>query len=400
MDLSGFEKAGSPLRLWGSKNMPFFTLALVAVTLGLAVFFLSRRKKEKQGSWIQFFAKGKDAGFSFREIELLRRLAQKCNIEDPSSLFWSQNQLDICIRSLVRSLRMSGEVEDAGTQAFLSKLYDFRKKVEMEKPRIKNGISSSRQVSEGQSLRILVTGTGVFKSQVIKNINQYLTISRPTNPKISTSAAFAWSGLKIAVYFWREDDAGYVFDSEVQDEVFSRGLSSLKITHSDSLFRTQKRKNIRIKLHKAAFLYLKKEGDEPGTLEITPGLKCFLEDLSDAGCAVTVGGRAAAGLEVKIQFALDNTAISMSGTVRSVDYNEDSNRSVLHVEADALPPETRNHILGEVFGMLPEEVEEELPFRLLGEEAEDMGPRLDAPVPDAADVDAAAAAGDAASNAG
>jgi c-di-GMP-binding flagellar brake protein YcgR len=387
--------------------MPFFTLAVVAVTLGLAVFFISRQKKEKQGSWIQFFARGKDAGFSFREIELLRRLAQKCNIEDPASLFWSQNQLDICIRSLVRSLRMSGETEDSGTHTFLSKLYDFRKKVEMEKPRIKNGISSSRQISEGQSLRVLVSGTGVFTSQVIKNINQYLTISRPVNPKIAASASFSWNGLKIAVYFWRQEDAGYVFDSEVQDEVFSRGVSSLKITHSDSLFRTQKRKNVRIKLHRAAFLYLKKEGDEPGALEITPGLKCFLEDLSDAGCAVTVGGKAAAGLEVKIQFALDNAAISMSGVVRSVDFNEDSNRSLLHIEADPLPPEIRNHILAEVFGMIPGDAEEELPFRLLDEEAENMGVRADAAAGDTAAVaapdipdTAGAAAGDAAGSAG
>jgi c-di-GMP-binding flagellar brake protein YcgR len=350
--------------------MPFFTLIVVAVTLGLVVFFLSRQKKDKQGSWIQFYAKGKDAGFSFKEIELLRRLAVKCNIEDPASLFWSQNQLDICIRSLVRSIRMSGETSDTGSQDFLSKLYDFRKKVEMDKPRIKNGISSSRQISEGQPLRVLVTGTGVFKSHVVKNIDQYLTISRPTNTKIS--ASFSWNGLKISVYFWREDDAGYVFDTEVQDEVFSKGISSLKITHADNLFRTQKRKSIRIKMHKAAFLYLKKDDEAPGTLEMAPGLKCFLEDLSDTGCAVTVGGKAAAGLEVKTQFALDNSAISMSGTVRSVDYNEDVNRSTLHIESDPLPIEIRNKILGEVFGMLPEEDDDELPFRLLDEEVEGM----------------------------
>jgi c-di-GMP-binding flagellar brake protein YcgR len=352
-----------------------FTLVFIAVILGLVGFFVSRQRKDNQGSWIQFFAKGKDAGFSFREIELLRRLAAKCNIENPSSLFWSQTQLDICIRSLVRSQRMSGEAENSGTQKFLSKLYDFRKKIEMEKPRIKNGISSSRQISEGQALRILVTGTGVFKSQVIKNVNQYLTIARPVNNKIA--ASFAWTGLKIAVYFWRDDDAGYVFDSEVQDEVFSRGFSSLKITHSDGLFRTQKRKTVRIKLHKAAFLYLKKEGDEPGSLELVPGLKCFLEDLSDAGCAVTVGGKAAEGLGVKVQFALDNTAVSMSGMVRSVDYNEEANRSLLHIEADPLPTEIRNHILGEVFGMLPDEDEDELPFRVLDEEAESMAARID-----------------------
>ncbi|MDR2369876.1 MAG: PilZ domain-containing protein [Treponema sp.] len=348
--------------------MPLFTLFTVVAVLGLIMLLVSRPKKEK-GSWVQFFAKGKDAGFSFREIELLRRLAVKCNIADPSSLFWSQNQLDICIRSMVRAIRMSGESDDTGTQDFLSKLYDYRKKIEMEKPRVKKGISSSRGVSEGQPLRVLVTGTGVFKSQVIKTTSQYMTISRPTNNKVQSG--FSWNGLKISVYFWREDDAGYVFDSQVEDEVFSKGISSLKISHSDSLFRTQKRKSVRIKLHKSAFLYLRAEDEAPGTIEAAPGLKCFLEDLSDTGCAVTVGGRAAADLRVKVQFALDNTAVSMSGTVRSVDFKEDVNRSILHIEADSLPLETRNQILGEVFGMLPEE-EDELPFRLLDEEAEGM----------------------------
>ncbi|MDR2257715.1 MAG: PilZ domain-containing protein [Treponema sp.] len=357
--------------------MPFFTLVVILVILGLVVFFVFRPKKEKKGSWLQFFAKGKDAGFSFKEIELLRRLAVKCNIEDPASLFWSQNQLDICIRSLVRGLRMSGETDDVGTQDFLSKLYDFRKKIEMGKPRIKHGISSSRQISEGQPLRILVTGTGVFKSQIVKNASQYLTISRPTNAKAPTG--LSWSGLKISVYFWREDDAGYVFDAEVQDEVYSKGFSSLKITHSDTLFRTQKRKSVRIKLHKAAFLYLRKDEDEPGRLEMAPGLKCFLEDLSDCGCAVTVGGKAMAGIKVKIQFALDNTPICMDGAVRSVDFKEDINRSVLHIEADPLSIEIRNQILGEVFGMLPDEDEEELPFRLLDEEAEGMAAAPDIP---------------------
>ncbi|MDR2159756.1 MAG: flagellar brake protein [Treponema sp.] len=344
-------------------------LFLFVAVLGVVVFIISRPKKEKQSSWIQFFAKGKDAGFSFREIELLRRLAAKCNIADPSSLFWSQNQLDLCIRSLVRSIRMTGEDEDQDSQDFLSKLYDYRKKIEMEKPRTKNGISSSRQISEGQYLRILVSGTGVFKSQVVKNVNQYLTISRPVNTKIP--ASFSWTGTKISVYFWRENDAGYVFDSEVQDEVFSKGISSLKIAHSDSLFRTQKRKSIRIKLHKSAFLYLMSADEEAGRLEVTPGLKCFLEDLSDSGCAVTVGGKAQGGLRVKVQFALDNTAVSMSGTVRSAEYKEDINRSVLHIEAEPLPLEIRNQILGQVFGMLPEE-EEDLPFRILDEEAEGM----------------------------
>ncbi|MDR2210623.1 MAG: PilZ domain-containing protein [Spirochaetaceae bacterium] len=343
-------------------------IIIIVVSAGL-IFFLSWSNKDKKKSWVQFFARGKDAGFSFKEIELLRRLATKTALEDPSSLFWSQSQLDMCIRNMVRSVRLAGG-GDQGTQDFLSKLYDYRKKIEMEKPRIKNGITSTRQIDEGQPLRILVSGQGVFNSSVVKNIGQYLTIARPNNPKLPIS--FSWTGLKLSVYFWREDDAGYVFDTEVQDEVFSKGTASLKVGHGESLFRTQKRRSVRVKTHKPAFLYILNGDEASDNIEVHPGLKCFVEDLSDSGCAVLIGGRAAVGLRIKVQFILDNAPICISGMVRSLDYNEDTNRSLIHIEADPMAVETRNHILGEVFGMLPEE-DEEFPFRMLDEEAENTG---------------------------
>jgi c-di-GMP-binding flagellar brake protein YcgR len=328
-----------------------------------------------QGNWIQFFAKGTDAGFSLKEIELLRKLATKSNLEDPSALFWSQTQLDLCIRALVNAQRNGTAEEDMGDQDFLSKLYDYRKKFEMEKPRIKNGISNSRQIGEGQNLRILVPGTGVFRSQVIRNNPQCVTISRPVNDKVSST--FSWIGTKMSVYFWREDDAGYVFDSEAVDEVFAKGISSLKIIHSDSLYRTQKRKSIRIKMHKPAYLYMMGPDEESARIETVPGAKCFMEDLSDTGCAITIGGQAAAGMRIKIQFALNETPICMSGTVRSVDFKEATQRSLLHVEADPLPLYARNKILGEVFGMQSDN-EEDLPYRIANEDSGGV-PAADAP---------------------
>jgi c-di-GMP-binding flagellar brake protein YcgR len=329
--------------------MIFLTVITIAGAIGLVIFFASRSKEGGQGAWVKFFAKGKDSGFSFKEVELLQQLAIKSNIDDPNALFWSQNQLDICIRSMVQNMQIAGEGDDTATQNFLLKLYDFRKKIEMDKPGNQKGIENSRQISEGQPLRILVKGTGVFKAQVVKNTSQYLILTRPTNTKISSG--FSWTGLKISVYFWRENDAGYVFDSEVEDEVFSKGISSLKIAHSDSLFRTQKRKSVRVKMHRPAFLYLMGLNEKPGRIEVVPGLKCFLEDLSDTGCALLVGGKTTPGLHVKAQFALSNIPVTMSGIVRSVDFKEDGNRSLLHLEADPLPTGIRNKILGEVFSM-------------------------------------------------
>jgi len=341
------------------------TLIIIIAVAGVVLLILSVTNKDKT-NWVQFYARGKDAGFSFREIELLRKLAIKSKLQEPATIFFSLNQLDLCLRSYIKLLKVTGEGSDPSVQEFLSKLYDYRKKVEMEKPRIKNGISSSRQISDGQILRILVQGTGVFKSQIVKNTSSYLTITRPSSAS-KLPGSFSWTGVKISVYFWRDEDAGYVFDADVLDEVFSKGLASLKVSHSTSLLRTQKRKSVRIKFHKHAFLYLLTNNEDSHAIETKPGLKSFMEDLSDTGCAVAIGGRAHAGLRVKIQFKLNNTTICMGGTVRSVDYREDKNTSLLHIEADPLPIEIRNAILGEVFGMLPEE-DDELPFKLMEEE--------------------------------
>ncbi|MDR2746537.1 MAG: PilZ domain-containing protein [Treponema sp.] len=339
--------------------MAFLILVTFCGVCAVLVYF--SRKSGTQGSWIQFFAKGTDSGFSLREIELLRKLAVRCNLQEPSSLFWSQEQLDKCIRALVKSQKTGGEAEDTGGQDFLSKLYEYRKKVEMEKTGVKSGISNSRQISEGQNLRVLVPGTGVFRSQMIRNTSENIIISRPVNDKVGSG--FSWTGTKISIYFWRENDAGYVFDTEVLDEVFSKGISSLKIGHVNSLYRTQKRKSIRIKINKPAYLYLLGPDEETGKIETVPGARCILEDLSETGCAVIIGGQAAAGMRIKVQFALDGTPICMSGTVRSVDYKEAFQRSLLHIEADPLPLYAQNKIMGEVFGM-QEDDGDELPYRV------------------------------------
>ncbi|GHV67852.1 pilus assembly protein PilZ [Spirochaetia bacterium] len=343
--------------------MPLPVIIILVVIVGPLVFFVFRLVRGGKGAGVQFYAQGKDAGFSFKEIDLLRKLAVKSNLGDPSSLFWSQNQLDICIRSLVRNSQISGDDQNQETQNFLSKLYDFRKKIEMEKYRMKNGISSSRQIDELQYLRINVKDLGTFKAKVLANNSQFLTISRPEGDKV-LPPNFAWNKQRLSVYFWRQDDAGYIFESDVKEEFKSKGAAALKLTHSESLSRTQKRKSLRVKLQKPAFLYpfTGEAQEDVGKLEETPGLKCLMEDLSETGLAVTIGGKGTTGIRVKVQFSLNNAPVSISGTVRSLEYKgPELNRSLLHIEADPLPLDTRNRVLGEVFGMSSDD-EEFLPY--------------------------------------
>jgi c-di-GMP-binding flagellar brake protein YcgR len=343
-------------------------LLILLFCLLLGILFATSSKKGGSGNWIQFFAKGKEAGFTIKDMEQLKQIAATCQIQDPVSIFKSQKQFEIVIRSLVKTLHLSGEYNNPVTQLFLSRLFEYYKQIEMQSAENKTKITTSRQISEGQPLRVLVAGTGVYKSEVVKNTSNYIAISRPVNS--SATSSMEWFGLKISIYFWREEDAGYVFDSEVIDEVFSKGISSLKIEHNDSLFRTQKRKSMRVKFQKPAFLYLVNDADNPHRLEKSAGLRVMLEDISDSGCAFKVLGQVTIGLRLKVQFLLDKIPVCVPGTVRSVDYYQESNTTVVHMEADALPLGTRNYILCEVFNLLPEDDEDELPFRVLEDEAD------------------------------
>jgi hypothetical protein len=230
-------------------------LIFVIPILGFMIVSVARRQREVSGSWWRFYTRGKEAGFSFHEIRLLRELADLANVPDPVSVFRSRSELDTCIRSLVRRMRLSGD-EDSANQDFLSRLYEYRKRIEID--------------------------------------------------------------------------------------------------NAASLSGGQKRNSVRLKTHRSAFFYIIQDEADRDRFEVTPGARCFIEDLSDTGCSVSIADKAERGMRVKIQFVLDNVPLGMSGTVRSIEDKEDPRRALLHIEADPLPNETRNYILGEVFGMLSE----------------------------------------------
>jgi c-di-GMP-binding flagellar brake protein YcgR len=334
-----------------------FYLIVAAITGGVLLLFFEVKTRGieniVQGEWIQFYAKGKDSGFSFKELELLRALALKSHMEDPTSLFWSQRQFDRCMRRALKESRENGEEKEQRTQKFLFKLYDYRKKLELDKPNVLHSLNDTRRIPEKQRLRILVNGLGSLGSRVIKNTKDCITITLPSGPNIPP--VFQWKGANISVYFWRNEDAGYLFETSVIDEVYSEGVAALEINHSDSISRAQKRRYLRRKIQVPARLYLPDDNEDADEVETKPGFNCIIEDLSDGGCALVTGGKAAPGIKVKVQFELSGNPLTMHGVVRFVDYQEALNRSVLHIEADRLPLETRNSILAEVFGITDNE---------------------------------------------
>ncbi len=292
----------------------------------------------EQSSWLQFYARGKEAGFSLAEMNYLKGIALESKIDEPMSIFWSERTLDKAIRLVSQRKREEGSDKLPETLAFMSKLYDFRKRVEFEHPRYKSGLKSTRTIAPGTRFRVIIEGLGVFNSTLLSNSQKAMVASVPSGRR--TPEGFRWEGKRISVYFWRAEDAGYVFDSYVMEETFDGRVPVVKIGHTDGLLRTQKRKSVRAKSRISAFLYILRriEGayEKP---EKVPGMKCIIEDISEDGASVFIGGRAKPEMHIKLQFYIGELQVVMSGTVKAVEYDIEKNQSLIHMQA--VPPSHR-----------------------------------------------------------
>jgi c-di-GMP-binding flagellar brake protein YcgR len=324
-------------------------VVLVIIFLVIVLFFL-RRGGGASFPWIHFYTTGKESGFTFKEINLLRKIAVENQLQNPTSLFWSVKQLDNSIKGLILKFRALGTEDEARSQQLVAKLYEFRKRVELSQPKYKIGLKSSRNLVQHQRLRIIMPGFDSFYSTVVENLNRYLALSYPRGPALPPG--FSWKGRKIGIYFWRLNDAGYFFQSKVIEDYIDRKYPIIHIAHSDNLVRTQKRRSVRADCGLSAELYPMRvinEADEHP--EDSRGLRCKLIDLSEDGAAVLIGGRAKLGLVIKLQFDLGGKIILMSGIVKGVNFDQKRNRSILHMQAQ--PPSTpmQNSILAYVYNI-------------------------------------------------
>ncbi len=324
-------------------------LAFLAV---LAVILL-RRAGGGRFPWLQFYMKGRESGFVFHEINLLRRVAIENKIENPTALFWSMKQLDRALKGTIIKYRARSQEQDPEYNHLLSKLFELRKRVEFDQPKYKIGIKSSRKLMPKQALRIMLPGLGPFGAIVVENLSKYMAISRPQGPKLPDG--FSWKNQKIGVYLWRAEDAGYFFQTKALEDFIDRKYPIVHIAHSDNLVRTQKRNSLRVDTDMTAELFpLKSIDSATETPEQSRGLRCRLADLSEGGAAILIGGKARVGLPVKVQFSLGDALVAISGVVKGITFDDKKNRSLLHLQAAATSATTRNRVLTYVYNLFGE----------------------------------------------
>lgn len=308
---------------------------------------------------IKFFITGIDAGFSMSDALLLWNVSQICELDEPTTLFFSLPALTKCMTQITNQASADNQIDSPKYQTLLSKLFAYRTKIQNESDN-KKGLTSTETLESGQRLRIILPGKGVFASKIINN-GKMLIITIPKKNDIITISAEEWVGKVINVYFWRKGDAQYVFDTIVVQTGIYLGKSTLYVKHSYNLTRTQKRRSVRAKCEIYADLFfIKKSDNNEQIIESKNGFRCLLQDISESGALIKIGGKGRENIKIKLQFSIQNKLIIMTGIVRKVEYNIEKNQSLLHFECTHIEQSMKNEILAYVYNMLPENEKEVL----------------------------------------
>ncbi len=351
---------------------------VISVILLLGIVILVAKLYSMNSEKIQFFATGLDSGFRFSEIRTLWRLATVCDLEEPNSLYVSTAALNECISKVISEEKQKNTINSFKTQQFLDRLYKFRTRITLDKDS-KRGLDNTRYLDAGQRLRIILPGKGIFVSKIKNNAHELLVIlpkqEDKKTKKVIVLKPEEWIGKRISVYLWRKNDACYAFDTIVLASSVFQGENCLVLKHSEQLDRSQKRQSVRCECQIPAQMYMITSAVvDYNVAETEPGFKCLLEDISEDGALIRVGGMGKTNIQIKIQFKLNDTLIIMYGIIRAVEYNKALEQSRLHFECIHIDPSMKNAILTYVYNIIPaDQKEKDLAIKLAEDDSNEDG---------------------------
>ena len=84
----------------------------------------------------------------------------------------------------------------------------------------------------------------------------------------------------------------------------------------------------------------------------------MIEDISESGALIRIGGKGVQNVKIKLQFTIHSRLIVMYGIVRTVEFNESDNQTLLHFECTHIETTMKNEILRYVYDILPQSQKE------------------------------------------
>ena len=92
--------------------------------------------------------------------------------------------------------------------------------------------------------------------------------------------------------------------------------------------------------------------------------KCVLEDISEDGALIRIGGKGKNNIHVKLSFYINSSPVEMFGTIKAVEYNKSINQSRMHFECKKISVDMKNSVINYVYSTVSEsEIERDMAIR-------------------------------------
>ena len=156
-----------------------FIITIVVVMIAIRLLVVYNDK-------VKFFSTGSDNGFRFKEIRMLWHLAKMTELEDPQALYISVPTLNQAISHIITDATNKGIQDTPEIQGFLSKLYKFRTKLNIEKEIIGSYVSGHPLDEYGKVISTCVTLSS-------KNMDRAAKEDKAFKESLAASGANSWA---------------------------------------------------------------------------------------------------------------------------------------------------------------------------------------------------------------
>lgn len=336
-----------------TKSIVIFLIILVIIFL--IIFLFGKIKNSKQFQTFMklrskdykvFFDFFKEKGFSPSEINLMYKYIEQSPFQNAFILASKKSNIESFINKLLNYIptippdilsNIDKEKEKNICYNILNKLdYIYSKS---------QPLTSTRGIPVGKKVRLFIKEYGYFYTEVLLNVEGGLIVAKPNREDIKD-----W--LKpVTVFFFLDNDAGYSFNSTIEEEVSEHHLKGLFIRHTDLLTRYQKRKYLRKEAQfyvTYSFAYEQPSANNKSKIMIDSAeFDGTVIDISAGGVSFETMKEAKANQLIKLTIYMQRNNINAIGRIIRV--SKKANKFIYFVKFLKITPQEQNLIHEYIF---------------------------------------------------
>ena len=333
-------------------------LVIVIFIIGIGLFIAARRTggggTRKKGAvaagtgWHSFNQIAKLRGLNKDEVALLRGLVVDNKLSKPSLIFSSMSILDSCIQRQVRKLSLQ-EIRGESKEDLINRYYRLRNKV--VRNRGDSGLSTTRAIPIGGRMRVEVQNYGQYSVQVNQNEEDFLGINIPILPP---GKGVPWNKKRVKCFYWKEEDASYVFETRVIDVIITDEIQSICLKHVDTITRSQKRrfprKSVRMPVYFSRIRVVTEGGKKKGVVDRRDTHWGTIIDISVGGLSIETAIPVNRNNFLRVEFELrEDYKMVAFGKVKRIEKNAARNTWIMHIQFTKIEKKDRNEIFAVLY---------------------------------------------------